>query len=512
MTLKRTAIALALMFALLLAGAWVAVRVLLGPERVRAAVEAQASAALGQPVRIGSASARIVPTVGLDLHDVNIPNTPTHLETVALETGLRPLFSRRVENARVTVSEGRIEIPWLIALLSALSEAPPPPAGSAAGFTVVSVRTIELRDLVLTAGARELRVNADGLYQEDRLEVSRLDATGTATTLTARGALASVSRMVGKFDVDAETLDLDALLALAGAATPRRRAGESRLEGSRGEQRGAGLSIEADVTAKTGRAAGIDFTNLSTHLRVTPSAARLDPLRLNAFQGKFDGRAIVNTAGTVPQTSVSGDAAEVRVGELAAFAGSPGVISGTLMARVAMTCVCSDLPTVLRATRANGRFEILNGEIPGLHLVREVVLAFGRPASDAPQSPGERFSRIVSTFNMAGGVLATDDLAFASPDFDMRARGTVSATTGAVNFKADVVLSPELSRQAGRDLVRYAHEGDRVILPATLSGTVASPRVFIDMEQALGRALKNELERRGRSLLDRLLKRKPGGD
>jgi hypothetical protein len=93
----------------------------------------------------------------------------------------------------------------------------------------------------------------------------------------------------------------------------------------------------------------------------------------------------------------------------------------------------------------------------------------------------------------------------------MRGGGTISVTTGAVDFKADVVLSRELSKQAGRDLVRYAHEGDRVILPATLSGTVASPHVFVNMEEAVGRALKNELERRGRSLLDRLLRRRPGG-
>lgn len=509
MRLKKIAIALALILVVLVASAWVAVSVLLGPERVRAAVEAQASAAFGQQVRIESASARIFPVVGLDLQDVTISNTPTRLETVALETGLRPLFSRRVENARVTVSQGRIEIPWLIALLSSLAHAPPPPSGSGSGFTVVSVRTIELRDVVLTAGAHELRVDADGLYQEDRLEVTRLDARGAATTLTGRGTLASVSRAAGKFKIDADTLDLDALLALASAATP---AGNSRRgAGRRGSDSSAGLSIEADVRAKSGRAAGFGFTNLSTSIRVTPLDVRLEPLRLNAFQGQFNGRATVNTSGTVPQIGVTGDLAEMRVGEIAAFAGSPGTISGTLMARAAMTCACGDLPTALRAMRGNGRFEILNGQIPGLHLVREVVLAFGRPAGDAPQSSGERFSKIAGTFTMANGVIATDDLTFAASDFNMRGRGTVSAANGAVSVRADVVLSPELSKQAGRDLVRYAHEGDRVILPATLSGTIASPRVFIDMEQALGRALKNELERRGRSLLDRLLRKKPGG-
>jgi hypothetical protein len=176
-----------------------------------------------------------------------------------------------------------------------------------------------------------------------------------------------------------------------------------------------------------------------------------------------------------------------------------------------MTCACADLAGALRAMRGEGRFAILNGTIPGMQMVRTVILAFGRPASDAPARSGERFSQMTASFTMAGGTIVTRDLAFASPDFDMHGEGTVSAVTGQVAFKADVVLSRELSAQAGRDLVRYAHEGDRVILPATLSGTVASPRVFVDVQQAVGRALRNEIERRGRSLLDRLLRKKPGG-
>jgi len=175
-----------------------------------------------------------------------------------------------------------------------------------------------------------------------------------------------------------------------------------------------------------------------------------------------------------------------------------------------VACACVDLAAALSGMKGEGRFEIVDGAIPGLHMVRTIVLAFGRPVAEAPVESGERFSRLAATFTMGGGTIATRDLALASRDFDMRGKGTVSATSGVVSFEADVLLSRELSQQAGRDLYRYARQGDRIILPATISGTVASPRVFIDLSQALGRALKNELEQRGRSLLDRLLRRKPG--
>lgn len=505
--MKKIAIALVVILVALVGGAWVAVRVMLAPERVRAAVELQLTAALGQPVRIGSATARIFPTIGLDLHNITIATSATRLDSVALETGLRPLVSRRVEDARVTVANGRVEIPWLIAMLTSLARAPASPAGSTGGFTILSVRTIELRGVTLVAGKHELRVNADGLYQEDRLEVSRLDAAAGSSTFTARGALASVSRVTGTFAVDAETLNLDALLALASAAVP---AGRDQAGGADRERRAGGFIVEADVKARSGHGAAISFTDLSTHMRVTPSGVRLEPVSLRAFGGRFAGRVDVDTAGELPRTSVTGEVTGIDAAAVSVFAGSPGAISGRLAGRASVTCACVDVAQARARMAGGGQFEIANGEIPGLHMVRAVVLAFGRPASDARDS-GEGFSRIASTFTISSGTLVTHDLALASPDFDMHGEGTLSAINGAVAFKADVMLSRELSQQAGRDLVRYAHEGDRVILPATLTGTIASPHVFINMKEALGRALKNEIERRGRSLLDRLLRRKPGG-
>jgi uncharacterized protein involved in outer membrane biogenesis len=502
--MKKIAIALAVILIVLVAGAWVAVRVMLSPERVRAAIEAQVTAALGQRVRIGSATARIFPTVGLDLHDMTIADTTTRLDSIAFETGLRPLFSRRVENGQVTLSNGRVEIPWLVALLSSLAQAPASSAGSASGFTVVSVRTIELRDVVFAAGKHELRVDADGLYQEDRLEISRLDAKGDGTAFTARGSLASVARVTGRFAIDADTLNLDALLALAGAAAP--------TDGSpQTAHRASQLSIDAAVKARSGHGATIAFSDLSAQMRVTPTGVHLAPVSLQAFGGRFTGRLTVNTRSKTPETSVVGEASGIDVEALSTFVGSPGAISGRLGGRASVTCACVDLQTVRARIAGEGRFDIADGEIPGLHMVRAIVLAFGRPASDAPKETGERFSRLAATFRVSGGTIRTEDLAFASPDFDMRGAGTLSSMNGAIDFKTDVVLSPELSRQAGTDLVRYAHEGDRVILPATLSGTLASPRVFINVQEAIGRALKNELERRGRSLLDRILKKKPGG-
>jgi hypothetical protein len=114
---------------------------------------------------------------------------------------------------------------------------------------------------------------------------------------------------------------------------------------------------------------------------------------------------------------------------------------------------------------------------------------------------------MASTLAVGGRMLSTKDLTFASRDVDMTGEGTLSLATQAVDFRTNVILSPELSAQAGRDLYRVAHEGDRVVLPARITGTVASPTVFVDVQAALQRAIRNRAQDELKNLFDSLGKR-----
>ncbi len=506
--MKRLLAAALVIVFVLVAAAAIAVRIVLGSDRVRAAVEAQASAALGQPVRVGAATAHIFPTVSLELRNVSIEGTTTALNSVSVETGLRGLLSRRVEDARVRVADSRIEVPWLLALMSSLARAPAPPPGTSPAFTIVSVRAIELRRVELTAGKYVARIDADGTLVGDRLDVTSVSARAQDSELTARGEVSSLSRGTGKFTIDADSLDLDSLLAFATAATPAAPPGESSAPPPHAA---ASFAFDVAVKAKKGRAATIPFTDLASDIHATSTSVLLRPISLRAFGGEFAGRLAMDTSGKLPQLLLTGDAKGIDVAAVAAFAGSPKAISGTLSGKLAIACACRDVASSLSHLTGDGNFTIADGVIPGLQLVRTVVLAFGRPAEQAPAGSGERFSKLAATFQIAGGMVTTRDLTLTSRDFDLRGKGNIAVVSGTLAFDADVVLSRDLSQQAGRDLYRYAREGDRVVLPAQISGTMSSPRVLIDVADAMKRAMKNEMEQQGRSLLDRLLKRKKGG-
>ena len=107
----------------------------------------------------------------------------------------------------------------------------------------------------------------------------------------------------------------------------------------------------------------------------------------------------------------------------------------------------------------------------------------------------------------AAAILVFDDDTGKVVDLDLRGSGRLSFVSKTVDLRADVVLSEELSAQAGRDLYRLARDGKRIVLPATITGSMSSPTVFIDIQSALQRALRNRTEDALKDLFDRFRKK-----
>ena len=87
-------------------------RSVLAQDSVRAALAAELSSALGQPVTVGSISAGLYPRVTVNLGEVAIGQPPRiQVRTLSLGTGLGALLSRRIEQASVHLEGAKIELP-----------------------------------------------------------------------------------------------------------------------------------------------------------------------------------------------------------------------------------------------------------------------------------------------------------------------------------------------------------------------------------------------------------------
>jgi AsmA protein len=270
------------------------------------------------------------------------------------------------------------------------------------------------------------------------------------------------------------------------------------------------VQLTVKMAAPRVRFGAYEFNDLSTTIEAVPSRFVLDHLTLGLFGGKFDGAIRADTRAAAPVLNLTGALSGVDVVELLKLSGSSGGITGRLNATLALTGAGTDSATLLRSANGTIQSTLSNGTMPHLDLVRTVVLAFGKPSGAAPEGSGTAFDRLSGTFALSRGTLRSDDVRLQSRDFDASGRGSLAIESGAVDAAVDVVLSPELTAQAGTDLRRYAQEDGRVIVPATVRGTMTRPSVFIDIAAATRRALGNELKRRAKDFLGGLFKKKGG--
>ena len=469
----------------------------LGGDGVRVALERQATRWLGQRVTIGSAKPTIFPRPSIALRDVRAGDpVRVMLSEVRLSAGLKPLWSRRIEDAEVAVSDSRIDMPLPFTL-------PAPGAGAAApastpAVQVVSIRAITLRNVMVASRGREIKISADSSLSSAHLNLEGFTATSGTTSLEASGLVQLSPRLDAQLQVKAGHVDLDDLIALADAfapRTPKRAPSTTALLPGR---------IVARVSAETARASGVDVRQFATTLVAQGNRITLSPVSFQLFGGRYQGALDIDAEVGALRATVRAQVNDLDVAQLASFGDVPDTISGRLSGTGTFNGRGATLGDAVAAAAGEGNATVTNGELTRLGLVRTVVLFFGRPASEAGAS-SDHFDRIDASFALIHQVLAASALSLHSPDLDLVGQGTLTVPTKALDGHMDLSLSEALSAQAGTDLARFTREDNRVVLPAVVSGTLDAPRVTIDAGAAVRRGLRNEVQRRLKDILGGLV-------
>ncbi len=463
MRVKRAALVL---LVVLVAGAAVlyfAAQRVLGSDLVRRQIEQQLTARLGQPVKVGSAAAHVFPGIAVDLGDVAIGEPEAlRLQRIRVFTGIRALFGDTVDIRQVAVTNGR-------------------PG----------------------AGAPAVSFDLDASVLGDRLDVNSLTIRGPSTTIAAKGALTSIAGVEGEFNAESPLLDLNELIAIGGALAPPRARSSAAAPSP--------MHLVVHLKTPKVRFGADEFRDLSTTIETVPGRVVLNGTSVNLFGGSFKGKLDADTHAATPVVRLTGSVTDVDVAKLLERSGSAGGVTGRLSGTVSLVAEGADGATLTRTARGTINAMLRKGTLPHLDMVRTVVLAFGKPSGAPAEGAGTAFDSLGGTFALANGSLRSENLQLRSRDLDSDGRGTLAIATGALDARADIALSRDLTAQAGTDLRRYAQQDGRVIVPATVRGTLERPSVFIDVAAAARRAVGNEIQRRATDFLGGLFKKKKKG-
>ncbi|PYR67596.1 MAG: hypothetical protein DMF88_12235 [Acidobacteria bacterium] len=260
----------------------------------------------------------------------------------------------------------------------------------------------------------------------------------------------------------------------------------------------------ARVSAETARASGVDVRDFATTMVAQGNRITLSPASFQLFGGSYHGVLDVDAEPGALRATFRAQIADLDVAQLAAFGGVADTITGRLSGSGTFTGRGATVGDAIAAATGEGKVSIVNGVLKRLGLVRTVVLFFGRPAQDAGAST-DNFERIDASFALVRQVIAASALSLHSSDVDLVGQGTLTIPTKALDGQMDLSLSEALSARAGTDLARFTREGNRILLPAVIGGTLDAPHVTIDAGAAVRRGLRNEVQRRLKDILGGLV-------
>ena len=464
---------------------------------VRTQVAAQLSQALGQPVSIGTIGARIIPRVTVALGEVRI-GSPARItiERLDLGTALGALLTRRIDRATASLSGARIELP-----LPSFAFGGDMGDGGTSVVSIASIDEVVLHDLELVSGGRTLRGDVEVVPHGAGLTIRRLSLGAGDATIEVTGEITNVAGPVGTLTARAGTLDLFELLDFAGDFAG------GALDGtpaSAAAPRAAAMNLTASLEANRAIMGTLVLEGLNGQARLTDDRLALDPIDFRVFDGAYSGSLDIGLAES-RDIRVRAALSGIDMAAFTAFAGLPGVMTGRLAGTLDVTGRGLSPAGIARSAQGSGRLDITDGSIKGLGLVRAVVVATSMRADADPGSSvsdgAEPFSRLGATVAIGDGFARTSDLRFESDDVLMSARGHVALDGHAIDLAGPLQLSDELSKQAGRDLVRYTQQDGRVTIPARVTGSADNPLVTIDVGDLLQRAITNKaVEEAGKAI------------
>jgi uncharacterized protein involved in outer membrane biogenesis len=494
--LKKTLIALAVVLVVVGGIGAVWVRSVFANDGVKNAVAAQMSKALGQPVTIGDIGARIYPRVTVNLNDVGIGQpAKIKVQSLALGTDFRALLSRRIEHATVNLSGARIELPLPDFAIASGPPASPDAQSSSSPVEIASIDEVALNGVEIVSGSRTLKGDIVVVPQGKGLLIRKISIGADSATIDITGEIKDLAGPSGSLAVKAGALNFDQLLAFmsdfAGGAGTTGTA--STPAGGPAAASPSAMNLAIALDAASASMGGLTLDKLSGKASLTGDRVLLEPVGFGLFAGRYEG-SLALSLGRTPDFRLKAKLTGVDMAAATAFAGSPNQVTGKLSATIDLAGRGMDAPAVMKSARGTARVDVTDGTVKNLGLIQSVVVATSGRA-DATQGGGSRdepFSRLGATLNVAGGSASTQDLQFESKDIMLSAAGGLRLDGSVLNFQGRVQLSDELSKQAGRDLVRYTQEQGRVTIPAVITGSADHPQIAIDITSMAKRALTNK--------------------
>jgi AsmA protein len=334
-----------------------------------------------------------------------------------------------------------------------------------------------------------------------------LDLSGTVdeSKLTAKTGITKFSPLSLTFDVDADQLDLDRLLAADSKAgqTPvgseRERQGKSAAPVGKDEKvdLSALEGLNATGTLKIGRLTVAKIRSSQVRAEIKASHGRLDvaPLSARLYDGTLAGSltATASTSTFAAKQTLSG----ISVGALLRDAANIDTLEAKGNVNVDLTTRGATIDALKKALNGTAGVNLADGAIKGIDIAGAIRGARaklrelrGEQVQQTNKQLRTDFSELKATFRVKDGVAHNEDLTMKSPLLRVAGAGDIDIGHDKMNYVLKATVVATSTGQGGKELA----ELKGLTVPVKLTGALESPQYSIDFASMATDFAKRELQ------------------
>ena len=321
------------------------------------------------------------------------------------------------------------------------------------------------------------------------IEISRLTGLLDGHRISLTGNVSLGPAITGQADLRMAYLDVDALFPPREGRDKKEE--KNALPGKSAKEEGEKREVSARirVAIDSGKARGMEFTDLKGLVRYEKGNLHLDSVTARMYGGAVTISGLVGLASPAPDFQVKVAVKDLAAEEILSRKTSlKDFLSGPVSLSADLGGGMKDFADFTRTATGAGSIKVTGGKIKGLDLLSTAAGIAGLPslvpggtATRGDAAKGETpFSDLSASFRVDGGKIRSDSLRIVSDKLGLVGKVAVGFDR-TLDFRGVLRLSREMSERvrgkAGKFLVG---EDGKVEIPLVMSGALSSPAVTLD--------------------------------
>ncbi len=358
-------------------------------------------------------------------------------------------------------------------------------------------------NLVMSSGTPiKIGARGDFNYADNALRATGLVVKLDDSTLRGDAAITNLHTKAISFNLNLDRINLDRYLAAMRPAPgkapppPEVRSAEPTNDVLKD------LQVAGTFAIGSATVVGVTASQVRANVAAKEGVTHISPATANLYGGGYSGDITLDERGSTPELKLDQSLTGVDIGLLLKDFAKLQRVSGRANVTVDLTGHGLASEEFIKSLSGHVNGYVTNGAIEGIDLwfaINRAIALLQKQALPAGKSSGRtRFDVFKASAVVANGVASTQDLTIASQNLRASGEGTANLVNGAINYQIKATILKETP------VAKAASEATLVEVPLTITGTLKSPEVRLDL-QAMARArVQQELEKHQGELQQRL--------